>query len=293
MSRKFDFVSGLIAVLCLGSFFILYIQFHATVQQNCQQNNVKPEDSKSSIRLKGECELNPALVKTFDGIALSGYWGGRTVINRSNYSHYYTYGVPDNILRHSVSGWGSYIGPATAPGLRFLSDVINKYNITTMLDIPCGDANWQFQSWEVDSLKGYVGLDVSPRVAQFNSERYWFHKNKHFQAWDLSCELPQLMISEYSAEFKPFDMIHIRDVIQHLPLEVGKLAVQNIKASGIKYVVATTFKNGKNRNVKAGSFYENDLGKEPFNLPEPIDCVKSHLPPADKKERDLTCLYIL
>ena len=69
----------------------------------------------------------------------------------------------------------------TGPGLVFLSDEILDYNIVrqcllmtlcvhcgdrrsavflidrvlairTMLDIPCGDTNWQFESWETDSI---------------------------------------------------------------------------------------------------------------------------------------------
>ena len=44
--------------------------------------------------------------------------------------------------RKSASGHGSDLGVATSESLRFLSDAIRQYNVTSMIDVPCGDANW-------------------------------------------------------------------------------------------------------------------------------------------------------
>ena len=33
-----------------------------------------------------------------------------------------------------------------------------------MIDVPCGDVNFQFSRWETDSLLAYVGLDIVPEL---------------------------------------------------------------------------------------------------------------------------------
>ena len=160
-----------------------------------------------------------------------------------------------------------------------------------MVDIPCGDVNWIFDSFETDSLPLYVGLDVTSAVIEVNKKRFSHHKNKEFHFWDAShCAIPRFF-NEASGKEETFDLVHVRDVIQHMDLHLGVKYFCNVFKSGTKFLLTTTFPEGKNRNITAdGSFYNNDLSQEPFAFLEASEpCIKTH----PKTEEDLTCLYDL
>ena len=181
----------------------------------------------------------------------------------------------------SLSGPGSDIGGYTIPGIDFLAHVIRTYNIRNVLDVPCGDANWQFQSWEMDSLCTYVGMDVAPAVIRRNWRKFAHHSNKLFALWDLTrCSIPRLVKVKESGKktTRPFDLLHVRDVLQHLSMDQGRRAAANLLASGAKYVVSTTFPHPKRNNtdIKTGLAYENNLSQPPFNFPKPLNCTRSH-----------------
>ena len=74
--------------------------------------------------------------------------------------HYYQ----DPLHRASGSGIGSDLGQMTSEDRAWLISIIKEHNVTTMIDVPCGDVNWQLGAWETDSLTAYIGLDIVPRV---------------------------------------------------------------------------------------------------------------------------------
>ena len=159
-----------------------------------------------------------------------------------------------------------------------------------MVDIPCGDVNWIFDSFETDSLPLYVGLDVASAVIEVNKNRFAHHKNKEFHFWDAShCAVPRFF-NKTSSKEETFDLVHVRDVVQHMSMDLGVKYFCNVFKSGAKFLLTTTFPGGTHTNVADSDFYKNDLSKEPFAFPEPSDvCVKTH----PKTEDDLTCLYDL
>jgi hypothetical protein len=74
----------------------------------------------------------------FDEIARSNFWGG---------------------ANETISGRGSTTYSTLA--LRnCLGDWIIKYNIKTIVDVPCGDANWQYAIPGIEKVT-YTGYDVS------------------------------------------------------------------------------------------------------------------------------------
>ena len=82
----------------------------------------------------------------------------------------------------------------------------------------------------MDSLPAYVGADVVPRLIEFNTKRFAHHSNKHFIKWDFSvCPIPMLRDASDSADAVPFDLIHTRDVLQHMPLDKAVAAAENIR----------------------------------------------------------------
>jgi hypothetical protein len=127
---------------------------------------------------------------------------------------------------------------------------------------------------QVDSLPVYVGADVSSLVIESVQKRFFFHSNKRFISWDLAtCPLPRF-INTTTGLPQPFDLIHMRDVIMHLPLQKATAIVENILASGATYFITTTFPGNKNINISAGSWYKNDMEQHPFNFPAPSKCAR-------------------
>lgn len=120
-----------------------------------------------------------------------------------------------------------------------LAILFKKYNIKSILDIPCGDFNWMNQ---VD-LTGidYIGGDIVPQVIQSNKAKY---PDKDFRVLDLcSSPLPKA------------DLIITRDCLGHLSTPNVHRAIENIKRSNSLYLLATTFtKYNHNPDIEDGGF---------------------------------------
>jgi len=236
--------------------------------------------------------------RIFSEIYKMGMWSPGSLLSLSDLTPrmFYNYGDPfGTSKRPSLSGVGSVVGEATKSSIEFLSSVITEFGITSVLDIPCGDANWQFEAFEMDVLPIYVGADIVPELVALNQRRFAHHMNKHFVAWDFAkCPLPTLpfqgdhMTATRSAGHpQPFDLVHARDVFQHMPLERAVQAAAHIRESGCRFAVVTTWPKSKNERISEGSFYFNNMQEHPFNYPAPIKCVRTH----PHLEEDLTCLY--
>jgi hypothetical protein len=194
--------------------------------------------------------------------------------------------------RKAGSGPGSDLGVATRVSLRILNEVIKQRNITSMIDVPCGDANWVFDSiWTDHHLSIFLGLDVALHPVQQNSLRFSHHINKAFRQWDATgCSFPKFKWSP-KEEPRSFELVHVRDVLQHLPLDSGVRFLCNVFSSGAKVLATTTFpKVFRNRNIIAGEFYRNNLFKEPFDFPKGSGVCEATHPIL---ERDETCIFDL
>ena len=227
---------------------------------------------------------------TFDQIYKDGYWGPAIAAHGPEYFYADAQWPPPS--RKSSSGSGSNLGRATSTSLAILNEAIAKYGVKSMIDVPCGDVNWIFDSYATDSLPLYLGLDITQDVINVNIKRFAHHSNKHFMYWDATnCSFPKFR-TEASAELQPFDLVHVRDVLQHLPLKNGLRYICNVLKSGARVFVTTTFPGiDSNLNIQAGSFYPNNLEKPPFGFPQ-VDstvCRETH----PQQESDSTCVYNL
>lgn len=249
------------------------------------------------IQKKPECEPKPqqaqlfpdvcpnATSPAFDEIYSKAVWGKVQRIE----DFYSNAAWPPN-ERNAGSGIGSNLGYATQTSLNILRDVIVKYDVKSMIDIPCGDTNWIFDSRETDSLETYIGLDIVKAVVDLNAQRLSHHSNKMFRHWDgTSCPLPMLKNPD-SKWPQPVDLIHSRDVLQHLPLHQGLQFLCNVVSSGARVFVTTTYSHdSENSEISEGDFFHNDLTKAPFDMPSQASCEPTH----PQLEPDLTCVYNL
>jgi hypothetical protein len=162
----------------------------------------------------------------------------------------------------SVSGNGSsrYY---TTNVRKLLERALQMLGITSMVDAPCGDTNWQ------PLLKGfteisYIGIDIVPSLIKNNTEKFKNHTNMIFLEKDISTEaLPKA------------DLALCRDMIQHNSLEDGYRTFMNIENSGIKYLVTNFHLYSKeNINIIPGEWYPIDVFLPPFNFSKPLFFTK-------------------
>jgi len=226
----------------------------------------------------------------FDKIYETGHWVSGKVKFPADF-----YGdakwPPKDIRKLSGSGAGSYLGLASETSLRILKDTILSHGVRSVVDIPCGDVNWILDSYVTDTLPLYVGLDIVDAVITSNNKRYSHHENKHFFLWDAThCDLPKFFNVTTSTE-QHFDLVHVRDVIQHMPLGQGVKYFCGIFRSGAKLLVTTTYpKIVKNKDLQTeGDWYKNNLELEPFSFPRSTNCIQTH----PDLEDDSTCVYDL
>ena len=249
----------------------------------------------------GSCARSPHLGGAFSRIYARGGWGQ----SLPDVRHYYA------ASHKSASGSGSELGAATAPSARLLKLAISAHGCTSVMDVPCGDANWQFSSWEMDSLPVYVGLDVVPELIALVKRRFAHHANKAFATWDVTrCALPQIHMGGRST---PADLVQVRDLLQHLSLANAKAAVRSVFAHGPRFVLATTYprnatnhrwpSHGPDRNPNLtwrpsahdgdGAWTPYDVDIPPFDFPPPIECLSAHGLKNSQHDYDLVCLYRL
>ena len=89
--------------------------------------------------------------------------------------------------------------------------------------------------------------------------------------------------------YKSVDLVHVRDVIQHLSLAQGVQYFCNVFRSGARVLITTSYNDfTANQDILEGDWYQNNLRLEPFSFPEK-NCVYTH----PDHEPDYTCVYDL
>lgn len=156
----------------------------------------------------------------------------------------------------SCSGFGSTLRETENLRLE-LPALLRQLQIHSLLDIPCGDFNWM-KNVELGSLR-YTGADIVPELIQ-ETARLHANGNREFLCLDLLTDpLPNR------------DAILCRDCLVHLPNKAVLQALANIRASGARYLLATTFPGHlANDDIALGFWRPINLERPPFNLPPPV-----------------------
>jgi 2-polyprenyl-3-methyl-5-hydroxy-6-metoxy-1,4-benzoquinol methylase len=161
--------------------------------------------------------------------------------------------------KDSISGPGSD-GHQTRVIARECLALFNEFNISTMLDIPCGDFHWMKS---VD-LKGinYTGADIVKDLIQRNRERYE-RDSIRFQSLNLIRDnLPKV------------DLVFCRDCLVHFSFEDICRALHNICESQSEFLLTTTFTDRKdNHDIVTGQWRVLNLEVAPFMLPKPLRTI--------------------
>jgi SAM-dependent methyltransferase len=182
---------------------------------------------------------------------------------------------PTNAMedQDSISGPGSSLGNTEAIRKQ-LPDLLKNFEVSSLLDVPCGDFNWM----RLVDLNGveYIGGDIVPELISRNAERY--EKNQvRFMQIDLTHDdLPNV------------DLILVRDCFIHLANRDIVKALRNIQRSGIKFLLTTTYpEHRKNIDIVTGQFRPVNLDRPPFNFPKPIKLIREGLSNSEYTDKSL------
>jgi len=161
--------------------------------------------------------------------------------------------------QESISGKGSEI-IQTEYLVEELQSILKKFQIKSILDIPCGDFNWM-KFLNLENVK-YTGADIVDEIVQINKEKYYSDNIEFKKLNIIEDKLPNV------------DLIFCRDCLGHFSFEDIIQALVNIKKSGSKYLMATSHSSiEENRDIKTGSWRPLNLLEEPFSFPMPIYTV--------------------
>lgn len=152
----------------------------------------------------------------------------------------------------SKSGTGSEL-KQTERLIEGINNLIHQFNIRSILDVPCGDFNWMDRV-ELNGIE-YHGGDIVWQIVQDNKIKY----GDYFKVIDLVNDpLPAA------------DLLICRDCLVHFSYTDIQLAMDNIRRSGCRYLLTTTFPVHTNRDIATGEWRPINLQADPFNFPDPI-----------------------
>ena len=155
--------------------------------------------------------------------------------------------------KESRSGKGSEL-IQTVEVRKIIPDIIKKYNIKSVLDIPCGDFNYMK---EIQMECDYIGADIVYDLIEDNKRKYPEIDFRHLNL--ISDSLPKS------------DLVICRDCLVHLNTFDCVQSILNIKKSGAKYLLVTSFTFWKNNiELPRSGWRKINMELHPYNL-RPIE----------------------
>lgn len=177
--------------------------------------------------------------------------------------------VFENIIRNhhwrdALCGTGSTIS-FTEPLRGQLKSILEKYNITSMLDVPCGDYSWMSITDLPDNFT-YTGGDIVDFMIEDNRKKY---PGVNFINIDIS------------SQFLPdADLLFCRDCLIHFSSADIIQTFKNIANSNIKYVMLTSYHDNcyNNIDIATGSFRPISFTKPPYDFEDPLESIVDWIP---------------
>ena len=148
-----------------------------------------------------------------------------------------------------------------------LPQLVRKYGVQTMVDVPCGDFHWMRELNPRQLVREYWGFDIVPELAKQNQERFG-SATIHFDALDIVTTVPPVV-----------DLVLCRHLLYHLPLGDCLKAIHNLKRSGSRYLLITNNTDAvENREIAfTGSYRPRNLALSPFNFPDAVEAIPDSL----------------
>jgi hypothetical protein len=161
---------------------------------------------------------------------------------------------------------------------RALPALLGQLRVETLLDLPCGDYSWMRL---IDlPVASYIGADLLTEVVQPLQIAY-SDPSHRFLVLDLTgYPLPGA------------DLLLCRDCLVHLSFADIHRALDNVLASGIPYLMTTTFAECElNEDIVTGDWRPLNLERSPFHFPRPVELLNEGCTEAGGLFRD-KCLGV-
>ena len=159
------------------------------------------------------------------------------------------------------SGTGSGLA-VTQYAMSCIRTVVNKFEISSMADVPCGGMHWQpslLRDVKEDVRDfSFRGIDIVPSVIEANQARFVNKPWMHFEVLDFTR-------AHISAGI---ELILCRDALQHLPLGKAIDALELFSQSKARFLLVGSYlgSDGNNKLIEVGDYYSIDLTADPFSL---------------------------
>ena len=159
------------------------------------------------------------------------------------------------------SGSGSGLA-ATQYAMSSIRTVVNKFEIRSLADVPCGGMHWM--PYMLRDLKddmhsfSYYGLDIVRSVIEASQVRFANESWMHFEVLDFTRTPVPAGV----------ELIMCRDALQHLPLAMVVDALEMFSRSEARFLLVGTYLGSvaENRAIEAGDYYSINLTLDPFLL---------------------------
>ena len=138
--------------------------------------------------------------------------------------------------------------------------LLQNLEVQSLLELPCGDAHWtgQIQLNGID----YIGGDPVPWALEACRQRHERDGRKFLRLDPAMSPLPKV------------DLVLCRDFWVHLRFADITQVLANLRRSGSRYVLATTFTSrSTNVDVAVATWRPLNLERPPFNFPPPIRLI--------------------
>ncbi len=156
----------------------------------------------------------------------------------------------------SVSGIGSS-HKQTQELIDKLPRVLQNFQITSMLDAPCGDFNWM-RKVDLKNI-AYSGADIVETIVVSHNQKF-ADERRQFSLLNLIDE-----------KIGKFDLVFSRDCFVHFSFADIFKSLENIKTGESKYLMTTTFTDQKlNKDIHTGGWRPLNFELSPFNFPKPL-----------------------
>ncbi|MEH1869049.1 MAG: class I SAM-dependent methyltransferase [Nostoc sp.] len=161
--------------------------------------------------------------------------------------------------RESISGRGSNL-QQTSVIIKKIPVLLEKLNVKTMLDAPCGDFYWLKEAQL--NIDKYIGCDIVADLITDNQRRY-ANEAREFINLDLATDpLPQV------------DLIFCRDCLVHLSFKDAIAVIKNFKKSHSTYLLTTIYPGiPENKDIVTGDWRAIDLQLPPYNFPDMLEVI--------------------
>jgi len=138
-----------------------------------------------------------------------------------------------------------------------LPKLFKQFNITSMLDAPCGDFHWMRPIMSKHSDIQYIGADIVKPMIQ------------SLQTTDTTDNQKFIHLDITKDPLPTVDLMMCRDCLFHFEQQLVGDFIRNFANSNIKYLLTTTYYNDgtwDNVNLGTGGFHPIDLMSEPYNF---------------------------